>query len=86
MSDDEQSDISKFAPIRMEMDGFGHIFFVEYLNGFCYIKEINPWDDKNPIDVYELKTKECLGMSISNNQIYFLGENHIVIMLERLKD
>ena len=55
MSEDDDREISKFAPIRIEMDSFGHILIVEYLDGHCYIKEINPWDDKNPLVVFEIK-------------------------------
>jgi hypothetical protein len=87
MSDEEDNkEKPRLAPIRFEMDKDGHIFFVEYLEGHCILKEINPWDDKNPTKVYEMKSNEILGFTLSymnKDKIYLMGENQIVIQLQR---
>lgn len=66
LSDEEdEKEKPKLAPIRFEMDKDGHIFFVTYLEGYCILNEINPWDDNNPIKVYEMKSNEILGFTLS---------------------
>ena len=44
------------AQIPIQMDTYGHIFFVTYHDGCCNIKEINPWHDHEHIFVYQIKS------------------------------
>ena len=90
LSDEEDSkEKPRLAPIRFEMDKDGHIFFVTYLEGYCILNEINPWDDNNPIQVYELKSNEIVGFTLcykNKDKVYFMGTDFVVHQLQRQKD
>ena len=65
----------------MQMDNHGHIFYVTYHDGQYQIQEVNPWDDNDPICVYQIKSEDCLGMSVQHHQIYFMNDHKSIIQL-----
>lgn len=75
----------------MILDQHGHIYYITRYDGQCIINEINPKQDTFHIQIYELKSEECLGFNVGHRvetkDSFFFMDNHKVInKLERMKE